>query len=219
MPRLPTRNLNEGYFQLSRLSPPTPITAIIYSDSGAIDAVMRTVADHLVGQGHALAGFVQRNQPYPGRARCDMILEELSSGERFGISEDRGPHARGCMLDVDELLKAVASAARGLEAGADLVMVNKFGKTETEGGGFRPLIAEALAREVPVLIAVPYRNLDAWRLFAEAYTTDHAIDGLPGDASHICRQTGLCTVPPPHMGPRATRAGRTGVRSACFISR
>jgi nucleoside-triphosphatase THEP1 len=191
MPRLPTPNLNEGYRQLSRFSPPTPITAIVYSNSGAIDAIMRSVADHLVGQGHSLAGFVQRNQPCPDRARCDMILEELSSGERFGISEDRGPHARGCMLDVDELLKAVASAARGLDAGADLVMVNKFGKTEAEGGGFRPLIAEALAREVPVLIAVPYRNLDAWRLFAEAYTTDHAIEALTGDADAVCGTLGF----------------------------
>ena len=181
---------------MSRLSPRTPITAIIYSDSGAIDAVMRMVADHLVGHGHALAGFVQRNQPCPGRARCDMILEERSSGERFGISEDRGPHARGCMLDVDELLRAVASATRGLDAGADLVMVNKFGKTETEGGGFRPFIAEALARDVPVLIAVPYRNLDAWRLFAEAYTIDHVIDALPGDADSLCRVLGFGTSSP-----------------------
>lgn len=210
MPRLPTCNLNEGYFQLSRLTPPTPITAIIYSDSGAIDAVMRTVADHLVGQGHALAGFVQRNQPCPGRARCDMILEELSSGERFGISEDRGPHARGCMLDVDELLKAVASAARGLEAGADLLMVNKFGKTEAEGGGFRPLIAEALAREVPVLIAVPYRNLDAWRRFAEAYTTDHAIEALTGNVSGVIRELGLAADAAGPLASTVTQAGAFG---------
>ena len=195
---------------MSWLSPPTPITAIIYSDSAAIDAVMRTVADHLIGQGLSLAGFVQRNQPCPDRARCDMILEELSSGERFGISEDRGPHARGCMLDVDELLKAVASAARGLEAGADLVMVNKFGKTEAEGGGFRPLIAEALACEVPVLIAVPYRNLEVWRLFAETYTTDHAIEALPGDASRVCRDLGLSALPPRTMTPSVTRAGALG---------
>jgi nucleoside-triphosphatase THEP1 len=155
---------------------------------------MRSVSDHLVGRGHALAGFVQRNQPCPGHARCDMILEELSSGERFGISEDRGPHARGCMLDVDELLKAVASAARGLDAGIDLMIVNKFGKTEAEGGGFRPLIAEALACDVPVLIAVPYRNLDAWRLFAEAYATNHAIEALTGDPGSVCKILGLGTV-------------------------
>lgn len=176
---------------MSRLSPSAPITAIVYSDSAAVDIVMRTVADHLLAQGFSLAGFVQRNRPCPGRARCDMILEELSSGERFGISEDRGPHARGCMLDVDELLKAVTAAARGLEAGADLMVINKFGKTESEGGGFRPLIGAALEREVPVLIAVPHRNLDVWRLFAETYAVDHSIETLAGDASAVCGRLGL----------------------------
>ena len=192
---------------MSRLTPPTPITAIVYSDSNAIDALMRTIADHLIGQGFALAGFVQRNRPCPGRARCDMILEELSSGERFGISEDRGPHARGCMLDVDELLKAVASAARGLDVGADLVMVNKFGKTEAEGGGFRPLIAEALAREVPVLIAVPFRNLDGWRLFTETYSAEHAVEALAGDARSICSQLGFTAGPAKHSTQTAAIAG------------
>lgn len=201
MPGLPARNLNERCSQLSRLSPPTPITAIVYSDSNAIDALMRTLADYLIGQGFALAGFVQRNQLCPGRARCDMILEELSSGERFGISEDRGPHARGCMLDVDELLRAVASAARGLDAGADLVIINKFGKTESEGGGFRPLIAEALAREVPVLIAVPFRNLDGWRLFAETYSADHPIEVLASDAASVCGQLGFTTGQAKHSTP------------------
>lgn len=207
MPGIPARNLNEGCSKLSRLSPPTPITAIVYSDSNAIDALMRTIADHLIGQGFALAGFVQRNQPCPGRARCDMILEELSSGERFGISEDRGPHARGCMLDVDELLRAVASAARGLEAGADLVIINKFGKTESEGGGFRPLIAEALARDVPVLIAVPFRNLDGWRLFAETYSADHAVEVLAGDAASVCGQMGFTTRSAKHTTPANATAG------------
>ena len=200
---------------MSRLTPPTPITAIVYSDSNAIEALMRTLADHLIGQGFALAGFVQRNQPCPGRARCDMILEELSSGERFGISEDRGQHARGCMLDVDELLRAVESAGRGLEAGADLVIVNKFGKTECEGGGFRPLIAEALAREVPVLIAVPFRNLDGWRQFAETYSADHALEVLADDAPGICSQIGFTTsdlgrgngrAEKPHMLPAVAQA-------------
>jgi nucleoside-triphosphatase THEP1 len=168
-----------------RLSPPTPITAIVYSDSNAVNAIMRTIADHLLTYGVALAGFVQRNEACVGRTRCDMILEELSSGQRFGLSEDRGPHARGCMLDVDELLRAVGEATRALETGADLAVVNKFGKTEAEGGGFRPLVVEALSRDVPVLIAVPYRNLEAWRLFADAYSCDHAIEALTGDAAAI----------------------------------
>lgn len=172
---------------------------------------MRTLADYLIGQGFALAGFVQRNQPCPGRARCDMILEELSSGERYGISEDRGQHARGCMLDVDELLRAVASASRGLEAGADLVIVNKFGKTECEGGGFRPLIVEALEREVPVLIAVPFRNLDGWRQFAEGYSADHAFELLASEAPSLCSQLGFATQPTKRVDQTTTVAGASSL--------
>jgi nucleoside-triphosphatase THEP1 len=192
---------------LLRLSPPTPITAIVYSDSNAIDKIMRIVADHLLGHGFALAGFVQRNEAWAGRTRCDMILEELSSGQRYGISEDRGPHARGCMLDIDELLKAVAQATRGLEAGADLVVINKFGKTEVEGGGFRSLIVEALSRDIPVLIAVPYRNLDGWRLFAEACSSDHSIETLVGDAPAILEALGFTSMTSSGMVTRDLSVG------------
>jgi nucleoside-triphosphatase THEP1 len=171
---------------MTRLSPPTPITAIVYSEGWKIDTLMRDVADHLRSGGCALAGFVQINQPRPGRSRCDMVLEELSSGTRIGISQDRGEHARGCMLDVDELLRAGALATQGLERNPDLLMINKFGKTECEGGGFRALIAEALAREVPVLIAVPVTNLGEWRVFADGLTTNHLIEAMPPDTSAIC---------------------------------
>lgn len=180
---------------MHRLSPASPIAAIVYSDPGDIYSVMQAIADRLTDRGFVLAGFVQRNMPCPGRARCDMILEELSSGERFGISEDRGPNARGCMLDGDELMKAVASAARALDAGPDLLVVNKFGKTEGEGGGFRELIAGALSRDIPVLIAVPFRNLESWRLFAGEYATEHTIETLSRDAAVACAQLGFDATP------------------------
>lgn len=176
---------------MTRLAPPTPITAIVYSEGWKIDTLMRGVAEHLRSAGCALTGFVQINQPRPGRSRCDMVLEELSSGTRIGISQDRGEHARGCMLDVDELLRAGALAMQGLERHPDLLMINKFGKTECEGGGFRALIADALAREVPVLIAVPKPNLDEWRAFADGLTTDYPIELLPADTVAICDAVGL----------------------------
>lgn len=179
------------------LSLSKPITAIVYSETGEIHSMMQAIADHLIDRGLALAGFVQRNLPCPGRVRCDMILEELSTGERFGISEDRGPAARGCMLDGDELMKAVASAARALDAGPDLLIVNKFGKTESEGGGFRELIAEALSRGVPILIAVPCRNLDGWRLFAGEYAVEHRIEMLARDVAVACAQLGYEAAPNP----------------------
>ena len=48
----------------------------------------------------------------------------------------------------------------------DLILLNKFGKTETEGGGFRCVISDALSLGIPVVIGVPRRNLAAWREYA-----------------------------------------------------
>jgi hypothetical protein len=46
------------------------------------------------------------------------------------------------------------------------ILLNKFGKTESEGGGFRCVISDALTLGIPVVIGVPRRNLAAWRDYA-----------------------------------------------------
>ena len=53
-----------------------------------------------------------------------------------------------------------------LAQGADLVIVNKFGKQECYGQGFRHFIAEALARGIPVLLSVPAGQLPDFQDFA-----------------------------------------------------
>lgn len=85
----------------------SPITALVYTDSALADRTLRSVALLLMEKGWNLAGLIQNGTPHPGRSRCDMILEELSSGDLVGISQDRGPHARGCALDVGQLLNAM----------------------------------------------------------------------------------------------------------------
>ena len=162
-----------------------PITALIYTDSDIADRALRDVAVTLMERGCKLAGLVQHNTPRPGRSRCDMILEELASGELLGISQDRGPLARGCALDVDQLLKAMQIVRAALDARPDLVILNKFGKTEAEGAGFRPLIAEAIEAGLPLLIAVPWRNIESWRLFAGAMAREVSLDQLTAEGASL----------------------------------
>lgn len=145
----------------------TPLlTALVYADSALADQALRRVVRQYEAVGRRLAGLVQRDTRRAGRASCDLTLEELSTGIVIAISQDRGPHARGCRLDLSEMARAIQLASAALLGAPDLLVLNKFGKTEVEGGGFRALIAEALQQGVPVLIAVPYRNLDPWRTFA-----------------------------------------------------
>jgi hypothetical protein len=144
-----------------RIETAAPITALVYSDSARAAVIMRRLVDELSAAGAAVAGYIQH-----GRSRCDMVLENVATGSRLAISEDRGPGARGCRLDTDCLATAMVELQDGLANTTDLLVLNKFGKSEAEGGGFRPLIADAIERGIPVVLGVSWRNIEAWRGFA-----------------------------------------------------
>jgi hypothetical protein len=149
-------------------SQPARLGALVYDldQSAAADAVLMSVARVLAALGYRLAGAVQHNPRRPDRCRCDMVLEDLSTGQAIAISEDRGRAARGCRLDPAALEQLVGAAAAGLDTGAELLIVNRFGKREAEGRGFRGVIEAAATSGVPVVVAVSAANLDAWDLFA-----------------------------------------------------
>ena len=167
---------------MTKIRAEAAIVSIVYSDSAVAAALLWRVARSLRGAGIACAGFVQHDEPRQGRSLCDMVLENLSSGERLAISEDRGPGARGCRLDAGSLMAALQTAHTALASGPEVLILNKFGKSESEGGGFRPLIAEALALDIPVLIGVPWRNVESWRIFTGGLAREFATDEL-GDLS------------------------------------
>ncbi|TPJ54845.1 DUF2478 domain-containing protein [Mesorhizobium sp. B2-6-4] len=146
--------------------PGYPITAIVYSNGSQFEAFLQEFTSAMAEQGVQLAGLIQRSEPKPGRLKCDMYLRDLATGELHGISDDRGPQARGCVLNADRLLRACTAAEAELSNQTDLLVLCKFGKTEVEGGGFRALIARALEFSVPVLIGVPLINLSPFREFS-----------------------------------------------------
>jgi len=144
------------------------LAAVVYEpgDGPAVDKLLSGLAQELAGRGLRLAGTVQRAAQRPDRCACDMIVTDLATGEDCSISEDRGPMARGCRLDSAVLEAVAGSTIAALEGGADLLIVNKFGKREAEGAGFRSALALALGEGVPALVAVNRAYIEAWRAFA-----------------------------------------------------
>lgn len=179
---------------MPKLASSSPIVAVVYTDGTLAGRILERAASALEDAGHACAGFVQRDEPRKGRRRCDMILVDLTTGERVQISEDRGPGARGCHLQPDVLLSAMATAREALSEATAILVLNKFGKSEGEGGGFRPLIADALERSIPVLIGVPWRNIESWREFAGAFAREVEADAVANSFGDLLlAQLGLAT--------------------------
>lgn len=155
-----------------------PITALVYDDGSEFDRLLWSTIGRLKARGLRLAGVAQINEARPGRRRCDMIVEDLSSGNRVLISQDRGNMARGCRLDHGALAAVTLAVEQSLLGDVDILIVNKFGKEEVEGRGLRDAVALAVERGIPVLIGVPNRNYEAWRIFcAEDGATTSAASG------------------------------------------
>lgn len=148
----------------------TPTMRLGYTMSpgpGDTDLLLARCAEQLDGLGVQTCGTVQINTRRPGYSRCDMNVKLLPEGPVMRISQTLGREARGCRLDPSALETAVAEAARRLEGGADVLIINKFGKHEAEGRGFRALIADALAAGIPVLVGVNPLNLEAFLRFSD----------------------------------------------------
>lgn len=140
------------------------LMAVFYDDGIAADRFISELGYGL--RKHiAVRGLVQRNTFRRDRVKCDMELEELGSGQIFQLSRDRGKFSGGCRLDREAIVEASRLLLQGLES-CDVLIINKFGRTEAEGRGLREVIGEAAGREIATIVGVPRRNSNAWQEFA-----------------------------------------------------
>ena len=166
--------------------PPKPVVALVYDDGADVEPMLAELVVYARARA-TVAGFLQHDRARADRRKCDMYLEDLATGAMIAISEDRGADSHGCRLDNDAMARAEALCAAALADQPDLLVINKFGKTEGEGGGFRPLMAHALETGVPIVIAVPRRNLAPWRAFAGDLAQEYDIRALPSGAPACAR--------------------------------
>ncbi|MBV8925464.1 MAG: DUF2478 domain-containing protein [Bradyrhizobium sp.] len=148
------------------------LAALVYEDHQDPDAVLRDFADDLKAQGLRAVGMVQAGQC----ADSSLSALLLPSGEKLLLAQDFDPAARGCRLDLARLQNAAMRIAEALEAGADLLIVNRFGKRERDGKGLAFLIERALDADIAVVIAVSALSFPDWIRFAGGMSVKLACD-------------------------------------------
>lgn len=132
------------------------MAALVAREGGDVDRALFQAAADLRAQGLRLAGALQHPLT-AGDCRCAMMLEDLSSGQVTDIAQNLGPGAKGCGLNTGALETAVGLVLARLEAPGqrlDAVFINRFGKREADGHGFRQVVIAALSANVPVVIGV-----------------------------------------------------------------
>lgn len=150
-----------------------PPLAAIRFDQGDIDTFLDGIARTLTKQGLLIRGAVQTRGAAGGECHCaDMDLTTFGSNRTFRISQPLGNGSRGCRLHPGALAECSAFIEQELEQGADLLILNRFGRGESEGRGFRDLMFKAMTLDVPVLTAVRPTYADAWAAFGAGTACD-----------------------------------------------
>lgn len=143
------------------------IAAVRFSDGVPIDALLAQMARKLKDDGVAVEGFVQIERDISGSCCAAMHLENIRDGAVWLISQELGKGSSGCRLDPGALADLCGPLLRSVRNRPDLLILNRFGKGEMLGGGFRAAIEEAFVLGVPVLVAVRDEYAESWQTFTQ----------------------------------------------------
>jgi hypothetical protein len=141
------------------------LAAIVFDRGETPDAAVITFIARAAADGARIAGLIQERADDDLRGLPDVRVRDLASGETLPILQDLGHGSTGCAVDPCAIARAARLVDRALSTNPDLLVVNRFGRLESEGGGLIAEIGRAFAEGVAMIVCVPERHRDAWNDF------------------------------------------------------
>jgi hypothetical protein len=142
-----------------------PLAGIVFKSKDPVNSLLEEVCRTLAARGLNLAGVLQQSVIPEGRSERNVCLASLRDNWQMPVLQDRGAHAQGCRLDPHAITDVAGRLSADLNAGADMLIVNRFGRAESEGYGLRQVLEQAVCAEIPVLLAVREDYVSAWEEF------------------------------------------------------
>jgi len=153
--------------------------AILHDGAHDVDELLAAAVRHQRELGRRVHGLLMTHQPPRSGCAAAMVMIDVSTGEPYRVSQAMGSGSRSCRADPQGFARASQVLRAALEAAPDLVVCNRFGGLEAEGGGFAAELLEVMVRGLPLLTAVASRNLEAWLRFSGGAAV------LPADAQAV----------------------------------
>ena len=141
------------------------VAAIAHDGTSDVDALLGAFADRQRARGRRVLGLVMRHRAASEGCRAAMFLSDVDSGREYLVSQPLGADSTACRADPQGFALASAVFRDALEREPDLVVCNRFGALEAEGGGFAAELLALLERGIPVLTVVGPRRAEAWQRF------------------------------------------------------
>ena len=171
---------------LSNSYPAAPIAALRGGPGSAATNLLAKFALRRKAEGVAVVGVIAPPgagaHADAGRKSCECqgVLLDLATGETIGIHQDLGPGSEACNLDTSALARACGAVERAIAAGADLVVLNRFGLQEAERRGLMAAFQAAAAAGLPIACMVAPKMEPVWEDFAAGLS-----EWVPPDAEAL----------------------------------
>jgi NADH:ubiquinone oxidoreductase subunit 6 (subunit J) len=95
----------------------------------------------------------------------EMVLVDVDKRDGYLVSQPLGRDSKACRADPQGFARASMVLRSAAAEEPDLVVCNRFGKLEAEGGGFSAELLEILSRDIPLLTVVSHHLVDDWQRF------------------------------------------------------
>jgi hypothetical protein len=141
------------------------LAASVYERDQNPDEILLEFAADLSAQSYHAIGLVQLGHYCVDAPNLSAKL--VHTGEELQLFQNLATTSVGHRLDINRLLNAGAQVADEIDHGADIVIVNRFGRQECGGKGLSYLVERALNADIPVVIAVPNHRFADWIRFAQ----------------------------------------------------
>lgn len=140
--------------------------AIVDSGAASAEALLEAEARARLRAGLRVRGLLMTRPGAGAGCAADMVLVDIATDQRFLVSQPMGRDSTACRADPQGFARAsrVLHDARGGDV--DLVICNRFGGLESEGGGFAAELLALMADGVPLLTTVSARLADHWARFS-----------------------------------------------------
>jgi hypothetical protein len=128
------------------------VAALVYGRGDDPDALLRAFALDLVARGNDVLGVVQ-SRPIEDAITANALQFVMLGEDAAGASQ--------VLLDV-ELEKVASRLEAALARRLDLLVLNRYGTKEAEGGGLLAALSIAIERDIPVVVGVPEALFPRW---------------------------------------------------------
>ncbi len=142
------------------------LAALVFENGEDANRIVADFAAALVAAGTRLCGFVQISEDLENCGCKDTYVLDLENGARTKILQDLGSGSQGCRVDPSALVEIGQLVSEALTRAPELLIINRFGRLESEGMGLRDEIASAALSGIPTVVCVSTRYLKDWRKFA-----------------------------------------------------